>query len=188
MGRQFKLTILGSNSATPAYGRFPTSQYLNINDHCFLIDCGEGTQIRLSDYKLKRNKLSHIFISHMHGDHIFGLPGLITSMTLNSRSEKLVVVGPVGLKEYLETIIRLSYSQMSFDLEIIEIESKEKTLVLELDDVTVHTFPVFHRVPTNGYLFSQKLTERNIRKDVIEKYSLNVEQIKSIKNGNDLVF
>ena len=115
MNRQLKLTVLGSNSASPAYGRFPTSQYLNINDHSFLIDCGEGSQVRIAEYKLKRNKLSHIFISHMHGDHIFGLPGLITSMNLNSRQEKLTIIGPVGIKEFLDVVIRLSYSFMSFE-------------------------------------------------------------------------
>lgn len=188
MNRQLKLTVLGSNSATPAYGRFPTSQYLNINDHAFLIDCGEGSQVRIAEYKLKRNKLSHIFISHMHGDHIFGLPGLITSMTLSSRQQPLTIIGPKGIKEFIQSVLRLSQSRMNFDLIINEIEVSHKQLVLELADITVHAFPVYHRIPTHGFLFSQKLTSRKIRKEVISKYALSIQDILSIKAGNDFKF
>jgi len=187
VNRQLKLTVLGSNSATPAYGRFPTSQYLNINDHAFLIDCGEAAQVRIAEYKLKRNKISHIFISHMHGDHIFGLPGLITSMNLNSRKEPLTIIGPKGIQEFIDTVMRLSYSYMSFDLNITEIEVTQKEVVLDLRDVLVYAFPVYHRVPTHGFLFEQKIGERKIRKDVIPKYDLSVAQIKSIKSGENLV-
>jgi len=186
VNRQLNLTILGSNSATPAYGRFPTSQYLNINDFSFLIDCGEGAQMRIADYKLKRNKISHIFISHMHGDHVFGLPGLITSMNLNSRKNKLTVIGPIGIKEFLESIIRLSHSFMSFELDIIELSVEKKQLILDLNSVTVHAFPVYHRIPTHGFLFTQKITNRNIRKEVIRQYDLNVDHIKMVKAGFDL--
>ena len=122
----------------------------------------------------------------MHGDHIFGLPGLITSMNLNSRQEKLTIIGPVGIKEFLDVVIRLSYSFMSFELEIIEIEVSDKQLVLDLEDIAVHAFPVYHRIPTHGFLFTQKLMKRNIRKEVIEQYGLNIEQIKLIKAGQDL--
>ncbi|MBT8231850.1 MAG: ribonuclease Z [Saprospiraceae bacterium] len=188
MRGQFYLTILGSNSATPAYGRFPTSQVLTLNDHTFLIDCGEGSQIRMGEYKIKRNKISHIFISHMHGDHIFGLPGLITSLTLNSRKEPLTIYGPKGIKAFLDAVISMSYSHLSFDLIINEIETDKKISILAFEDVEIFAFPVFHRIPTYGYLFEEKAGPRNILKSAIHKYSLSVDQIKSIKAGNDLDF
>lgn len=178
---------MGSNSATPAYGRFPTSHYLNVNDHAFLIDCGEGAQVRLAQYKLSRNKISHIFISHMHGDHIFGLPGLITSMNLNSWKDKLTIFGPIGIKLFLTTVLKVSYSMMNFELEIVELDNSDKSLILDLEDVEVFKFPVYHRVPTNGFLISQKKQPRNIKKEVIKKYNLSIEQIKEIKAGRDMV-
>ncbi len=187
MNRQFHLTILGSNSAIPAYGRFPTSQILKVNGKSFLIDCGEGSQIRMSQYKIKKNSINYIFISHLHGDHVYGLPGLLTSMSLNSRKTPLEIFGPPGLKRLLSTVFELSKAYFSYQLNIHEYSSDRKLVILELDDIKVSLFPVFHRIETYGFLFEEKLSQKNIRKEVIEQYSMSIEEIKSVKNGADLL-
>lgn len=187
MNRQFHLTILGSNSAVPAFGRFPTSQYLKVHDFHFLIDCGEGCQIRLSQYKLKRNAINHIFISHLHGDHVYGLPGLLTSMSLNGRKEALTIFGPVGIQEMIQTVFRLSGAYMSYPVKFVELDSDGMTRILELDGLRVSAFPVFHRVPCYGYLFEEQLQEKNIIKEKISQYNISIEEIKAIKKGEALV-
>jgi ribonuclease Z len=184
--KEFELTILGSNSALPAYGRFPTSQVLRYDNDLFLIDCGEGTQMRLSHYKIKRNKISTIFISHHHGDHLYGLPGVITSMNHYNRTEPLTVVGPVGIEKYLNVIFEIGEAHINFDLDIIEINPIDKEQVYENSRLTVHAFPVYHRIPTYGYQFVEKQRTLNVLKDSIVKYSLTVEEIKALKSGNDI--
>lgn len=186
MSQRFHLTILGSNSAVPAYGRFPTSQVLEVNSHLFLIDCGEGTQIRMGQYKIKRNNISHVFISHLHGDHVYGLPGLLTSMSLSGRTKALTVYGPVGIKHLIDTIFSLSMAHLSYELTIHEIHSEKLTSILELDNVSVSAFPVYHRIPCYGYLFWEKKPLRNIRKEAIREYNLNIEEIKKIKQGHSI--
>lgn len=180
---KFEITILGSNSALPAYGRFPTSQILDIGQKLFLIDCGEGTQIRLGQYKIKRNKISHIFISHLHGDHLYGLPGVIISFNHTSRKEALTIFGPVGLKQYIDTCFEVSQVHLNFQIDIVELSQESELMVLETEQLTVHAFPVNHRVPTFGYRFQEKDSPRNIRKDAIKKYNLSLEQILNAKKG-----
>lgn len=186
MNRKFHLTILGSNSAVPAYGRFPTSQFLEVNDHKFLIDCGEGAQIRIGQYRIKRNKIEHIFISHLHGDHVYGLPGLLTSMSLNDRKSPLVIYGPVGIKEMIETMFRFSRAHMSYELRFVELEPDSKTCILELEGVKVSAFPVYHRLPCYGYLFEESFGEKNVIKEKIGEFSLSVDEIKALKRGEDI--
>ena len=186
VSRQFHLTILGSNSAVPAYGRFPTSQALKINNHLFLIDCGEGTQIRAAQYKVKRNQIDCIFISHLHGDHLYGLPGLLTSMSLNSRTKAIKVFGPVGIKRYLDTVFELSRAYMSFELELIELDNADAQTILDLPDVKVTAFPVYHRLPCYGYKFEEKQKEANVIKQSIKDFQLTVEEIKMAKEGLDI--
>ncbi len=182
----FELTILGSNSALPAYGRFPTCQILRFKRSCFLIDCGEGAQIRMNDYKIKRNKITHVFISHFHGDHLYGLPGVIGSMNHMGRKEPLTVFGPAGLKKYLDVINEIGEVHLNFDLKIIEIHNSELTEVYSDEEITVSAFPVFHRIPTFGYLFKEKQRTLNIKKSAIDKYSLTVDEIIRIKEGHSV--
>jgi len=186
LNRQFHLTILGSNSAVPAYGRFPTSQYLKINDHKFLIDCGEGTQIRIGQYRIKRNQIEHIFISHLHGDHVYGLPGLLTSMSLNDRKEPLSIFGPVGIKEMIETMFRFSRAYMSYELSFIELDLTTKTEILVMPGVKISAFPVYHRLPCYGYMFEERFGEKNVIKEKIGEYRLSVDEIKALKRGEDI--
>ncbi len=152
----------------------------------FLIDCGEGTQIRIGQYKIKRNSIDHIFISHLHGDHVYGLPGLLTSMSLNNRTKALQIFGPVGLKKMLDTVFEMSRAYFSFEIEITELKEGAHKTILDLPDAEVKCFPVYHRIPCFGYLFQEKLPERNVMKTAIEEFNLSIEEIKAAKRGEDI--
>ncbi len=182
----FKITILGSNSALAAHGRHPSSQFLNLDHHHILIDCGEGSQFRMNDLKLSKVKLEFIFISHLHGDHVFGLPGLITSMILLGRKELLTIVGPVGIKEFIENISKSSFTHYSFPIHCIETNPEEHQVVLENVTFSVENIPLKHGVPCNGYLFRQKERPLNLKEEVIGKYSLSTKQIIELKAGKSI--
>lgn len=143
--------------------------------------------MRLTQYGLKRNKIDVIFISHLHGDHIFGLPGLITSYILSSRVQPLRIVGPVGLLRFLDVCINLEKTKVPFELDIIEIEPDERPVVLENDQLTVSAFPLDHKITTSGFVFQEKDKERHLRPNVIEEYNIPYQKINGIKNGDDFV-
>ena len=148
-----KLTILGCYAATPRTFTNPTSQILEIKNRLFLIDCGEGTQVQLRKNKIKFSKINHIFISHLHGDHFFGLIGLVSTFSLLGRTTDLHIHGPKGIKEIITMQLRLSNSWTHFDLFFHELQSKESEIVFEDDKVIIKTIPLHHRVYTNGFLF-----------------------------------
>ena len=175
--------ILGSNAAMPNHGRITSSQVLLTDTKYYQIDCGEATQMRLSQYKVKRNRIAAVFISHLHGDHVFGLPGLITSYFHFSRKEDLHIIGPQGIQELLETILRLSECHLNFKVHITELDAEEKTLVYTDNVANVYAFPLNHRIKTNGYRFEEKESKVNIRKDQIQKLELSVEEILKLKDG-----
>ena len=180
----FELRILGSNSALPAHGRFPSSQVLSARDQLLLIDCGEGTQMQLSKYQIRRNKISHIFITHMHGDHVYGLPGLLSSFNHFSRTEPLTVFGPLGLRSWLEHIFLISEVHLNYELNIYEIgESKQHPTIFDDVGLSVKAFPLIHRVPTWGYRFDLEQQDYNLDPDSIDKFKLTVEEIRSVKKG-----
>ena len=147
-----KLQILGCYAATPRTITNPTSQVLEMKNHLFLIDCGEGTQVQLRKHKIKFSRINRIFISHLHGDHFFGLIGLISTFSLLNRENDLHVYGPKGIKEIILLQLKYSNSYTGYNLYFHELEDKESVLVYEDDNVTVHTIPLKHRVYTNGYL------------------------------------
>ena len=184
----FELTILGCSSAVPVYGRSLTAQVLNIKNRLFLIDCGEGTQFQLMKYKISYNKIQKIFISHLHGDHVYGLPGLINTMNLSDRQKPLKVYGPVGIKTMLDFIFELSgRNEFGFDLEIIELPVDKHLKIFEDKELKVYAFPLIHSLPTIGYRFEEKNILKNIKPDAILKYNLNYEQIKAAKRGEDII-
>ena len=183
----FEVTILGNNSAFPAHGRFPTSQVVQHDNDMFLIDCGEGTQIRLSEYKVKRSRIDHIFVSHLHGDHVYGLPGLLNSYAHFGRQRPMHIYGPKGIRQLLDTILRLSSSIVDYDIVYHELEGDGKRRILEINGLKICAFPLKHRVPTYGYMFSEKRPRINIRKDAIDQFSLSVSEIQAIKSGRDLI-
>ena len=140
----FAITILGNNSALPAFGRNPTAQVLQTNDNSFLIDCGEGTQIQMSKYKIKHSKISHIFISHLHGDHYFGLIGLITSMSLLNREQDLHLFGPSQLKDIIDIQLKVANTILSFDLHFHPLSDEGE--ICNTKKMTVSSFKVQHQI------------------------------------------
>ncbi len=184
---KFELTILGCNSAMPAHGRFPTSQVLNVSGELLLIDCGEGTQMRMSQYKIKRNQIRHVLISHLHGDHVYGLPGFLGSLSHLSRTAPIKVYGPPGLEEYINTCIRLSQSHIDYDIQIVEVTLTGVEQLFRTSKFTVDAFPVNHRIACMGFLIKETPRPINIRKDIIGEYQMSIAEIKSVKAGQDLV-
>ena len=181
------LTILGYNSAIPTVKSAPTSQFLEMEERCFLIDCGEGTQVQLRKAKAKFSKINHIFISHLHGDHVFGLPGLISSFRLLGRETPLHVYGPKGIKEMMETIFRITETHQGFEVVFHELSSKKSEKVFEDNRVEVFTIPLDHRIYCNGYLFKEKPKERHLNMQEISKYpEIEICDYHNLKRGKDI--
>ncbi|MFC2127981.1 ribonuclease Z [Bacteroidota bacterium] len=181
-----KLTILGCHSATPRIDAYPTSQFLEINDRHFLIDCGEGTQTLLRKHKIQFAKIRHIFISHLHGDHFYGLIGLISTFGLLNREHDLHIYGPKGIKEIIVLQLKTSKSWTRFNLIFHELESNSSQLIFEDKKVEVHTIPLDHRVYTNGYLFKEKLGERKLNMDAIsQNKEIEICDYHNLKKGKD---
>ncbi len=181
-----KLTILGCYAATPRTITNPTSQVLEIRNRMFLIDCGEGTQVQLRRNKLKFSKINHIFISHLHGDHFYGLVGLISTFMLLNRQTDLHVYGPKGIKEIILLQLRYSNSFTGYNLYFHELTSKESEVVYEDEKVIVKTIPLKHRVYTNGFLFEEKIRERKLNLDAVNRYKIDTCYYQKIKNGSDI--
>lgn len=182
----FKLLIVGSGSAVPTLQRAVTSQYLNFNERRILIDCGEGTQLQLRKYKVRFQRLQYIFISHLHGDHFLGIFGLLSSMNLLGRTQKLIIFCPDGLEKMIKTQFEISKVYLDFELEFITVSTKTKIKIFEDRILEVYAFPVKHRIECYGFLFREKPKELNIDKDQIEKYAISRSEIWAIKNGADL--
>jgi ribonuclease Z len=181
-----KLTILGCYAATPRSFTNPTSQVLDIKNRLFLIDCGEGTQVQLRKNKLKFSKINHIFISHLHGDHFFGLIGLISTFALLGRTTDLHVFGPKGIKEIIEMQLRLSNSWTNYQLFFHELESKESEIIFEDEKVIVKTIPLKHRVYTNGFLFQEKISDRTLDLNAVQNFEIDKCYYQNIKKGKDI--
>jgi len=182
-----KLTILGCYSATPRIAAHTTAQILETRGHVFLIDCGEGTQMELRKNKIKFNQIKHIFISHLHGDHCFGLIGLISTFRLLNRETNLHIYGPKGLKELILVQLKLSNSWINFELIFHEIESFKSELIYEDDKLEVRTIPLDHRVYTNGYLFKEKPFDRKLDIDATEANNIDVAYYRKLKQGEDVL-
>jgi len=180
------LTILGCYAATPRTFTNPTSQVLEIRNRLFLIDCGEGTQVQLRKNKIRFSRINHIFISHLHGDHFFGLVGLVSTFALLNRVTDLHIYGPKGLKEIISLQLRLSNSWPNYGLFFYELESKESELVFEDSKVIVKTIPLKHRVYTNGFLFQEKIRERKLDVKAVQNYEIDKCYFQNIKNGKDI--
>ncbi|TYB79863.1 ribonuclease Z [Bizionia myxarmorum] len=181
-----KLTILGCYSATPRIDTNPTSQVLEINNHLFLIDCGEGTQVELRRNKIKFARIKHIFISHLHGDHFFGLVGLISTFRLLTRETELHIYGPKGLKDIITLQMKLSESWTNYPLYFHELTSENSELIFEDDRVEVYTIPLKHRVYTNGFLFIEKPGERKLDMNAVLNADIDVAYYRKLKQGFDV--
>ncbi len=182
----FSLTILGSSSALPTSKRFPTAHLLNVNERFFLIDCGEGTQIQLRRYKARMGRINRIFISHMHGDHIFGLFGLLSSFQLLGRKNDLHIYGPGELNELI-TFYKNNFAQEGdYKLILHPVGHRGPQRIFSDEKVEVIAFPLKHRVPTSGYLFRERPAELNVKKEALDMYKPLIEQVVAIKKGEDL--
>lgn len=181
-----KVTILGCYAATPRTINNPTAQVLEIKNKIFLIDCGEGTQVQLRKSKVKFSKIEHIFISHLHGDHFFGLIGLISTFMLLGRVNDLHIYGPKGIKEVILLLLKLGKSYTSFGLYFHELTSNDSEVILEDDKIRVSTIPLKHRVYTNGFLFEEKNLDRKLNLPVIYDYQIDKLFYNKIKMGQDI--
>jgi ribonuclease Z len=181
-----KINILGCYAATPRTITNPTSQVLEIKNHLFLIDCGEGTQVQLRKFKIKFSKINHIFISHLHGDHFYGLIGLISTFMLLNRENDLNVYGPKGIKEIILLQLRASGSFTGYNLYFHELQSTESEVIFEDEKVLVKTIPLEHRVYTNGFLFQEKPGKRHLNVEAIEKYKIEQCYFNKIKAGGNI--
>lgn len=182
-----KINILGCYAATPRSFTNPTSQVLEIQNNHFLIDCGEGTQVQLRRNKIKFSKIKHIFISHLHGDHFYGLVGLVSTFRLLNRETELHIYGPKGIKEIITLQLKLANSWTNFPLIFHELASKEPEVIYENSKVIVSTLPLKHRVYTNGFLFKEKEGDRKLLIDKAEEYNIDFSLYKSLKKGKDVV-
>ena len=181
-----KLTILGCYAATPRTISNPTSQVLEIKNKVFLIDCAEGTQVQLRKSKVKFSKISHIFISHLHGDHFYGLIGLISTFMLLNREKDLTVFGPKGIKEIILLQLRASGSYTGYNLYFQELEATESETIFEDEKVIVKTIPLKHRIYTNGFLFQEKNIERKLNVEKVNQYNIDKVYFNKIKYGGDI--
>lgn len=182
-----KLTILGCYAATPRTFTNPTSQILEIKNRIFLIDCAEGTQVQLRKNKIRFSKINHIFISHLHGDHFFGLIGVVSTFTLLNRTSDLHIYGPKGIQEIIKLQLRLSNSWTNYGLFFHELESNDSEIIYEDDKVLVKTIPLKHRVYTNGFLFQEKIGDRKLNLDAVQNYEIESCYYQKIKNGKDII-
>lgn len=182
---RFDLTILGSAAAAPSLDRHPTAQVLNIDEHPYLIDCGEGTQIQLLRYNIKRNRIKTIFISHLHGDHYFGLIGLISTLHLQRRSEPLFIIGPEPLQAIIEIQLRASQTSLSYPLHYIVTHPEEPAIVWEDKRCIVSSIPLRHRIPTTGFLFTEQKQKRKIHIEQTTLHQIPTYFMPRLQAGED---
>ncbi|MDR1405796.1 MAG: ribonuclease Z [Prevotellaceae bacterium] len=182
----FELTILGINSALPTRNHYPAAQVLKMHERLFLIDCGEGTQVQMLRAGVKAPRLDAIFISHLHGDHVFGLFGLLSAMSMRGRKKELPVYAPAPMEAALRDHLRYFGSDMSFQVTVHHVDTDVPALIYENSTLSVHGIPLKHRVPSTGFLFREKTPQRNVRNPLIALHHLQVEDIVALKNGSDV--
>ncbi len=184
--KKFEIRILGCGAAAPTPYFLTTSQLVNIHDQLILIDCGEGTQLTLRKSKVKFQKIKTILISHMHGDHTLGLPGLIASMNLLGRTTELNIFGPAELEEMVRKVWHLTGTHIEFKVNFFVFNNVEKTEILETESFQVHSFPTKHRIPTCGFIISEKEGGHSLKVNAKKKYNLNHLEIQHLKRGGDV--
>jgi ribonuclease Z len=179
----FTVTVLGSGAALPTARRNPTAQYIVCNDRHLLIDCGEGTQMQLRNAGIKIQRINHILISHLHGDHFFGLVGLLSTMHLLGRDKGLTIYGPEQLEQIVRIQLEVGASKLNFDIQFVVLNGKENRLLFEDKLIEIHTFPLKHRIPTNGFLIKEKEKERKIIAEAVAEAGLKLADFPLLKKG-----
>jgi ribonuclease Z len=181
----FGVTILGNNSALPAFDRHPTAQVITMDEHLFLVDCGEGTQTQMTKYKIRRSKINHIFISHLHGDHYFGLIGLITSMGLLGRLQELHLFAPAALKEIIDLQLKVADTKLPFTLHFHSLQ--EEGIIMADNKVEISCFKVYHRIECWGFSFRQIKPLRRINPEKAKSYDVPSSFFEKLKWGQDYI-
>ena len=184
---EFNINILGCGSALPTTRHLATSQIVDLRDKLYMIDCGEGTQVQMRRMRVRFVRLAHIFISHLHGDHCFGLPGLISTLGMLGRTGELVVHGPKEVETYLRPVMDLFCRGMEFEVRFNPVDTRSHSLVMEDRSLSVYSIPLKHRIPTCGYLFAEKPKEAHIIREMTDFYQVPVRCMKDIKQGQDYV-
>lgn len=180
------VTILGSGAAVPTLHRGTTAQFINCQQRHILIDCGEGTQLQMRKFKVKFQSIEIVLISHMHGDHIFGLPGLISTMQLLGRTQPITIIGPKGIKEYLNSQFKISGTQKGFPINYLELSANSEQIVFEDKCIEIKTFPLNHRIQTQGYRINEKPSKRHLNKIAFDKTGVSIAYIQKLINGDDI--
>jgi ribonuclease Z len=182
----FEVTILGSGAALPTSNRNPTAQYVQCNDRHILIDCGEGTQVQLRKYHVHIQKINHILISHLHGDHFFGLVGLLSTLHLLGRDKGLTIYGPEELEQIIRLQLEVGGAKLGFDIQFVSLNGREDRLIYEDKLIEIRAFPLSHRIPTNGFLIREKPKERKLDAERFEEAGLSLTLIPRLKLGLDV--
>lgn len=183
---RFEVRLLGTNAAVPTPGRFSTSQVLHLESSAYLIDCGEGAQVRMQQFQVNPSRIGQVFISHLHGDHIYGLAGFLTSQMLMGRQKGIELFGPSGLEDFVTAQLKYSFTKLPFPIAFHVVDTDNPALVFEDRHIMVYSLPLLHRIPATGYLFRESPRDRNIRPEMILAYGLSVEQIVAAKKGADI--
>jgi len=181
-----EVKILGSNAAAPAHHRNQSSQIVRVQNQTFLVDCGESTQIQAKKFGIRIGKINHIMISHLHGDHYYGLMGLLSTMHLYGRETRLAIYGPPGLSEIISLQLRYSETSLNFDIDFHELTPGGSDVIFENPHLTVSTFPLNHRIPCSAFLFQEKPKRRRINKNVL-KEEIPPVHINALKDGKDVL-
>jgi ribonuclease Z len=185
---RFAVTVLGNNAALPAQGRHPTSQILHYHNRNYLLDCGEGTQMQIQRFRVKTGNLDFAFITHLHGDHYYGLLGLVTSMHLNQRKARFRVYAPEGLEEIIHVNLKYSHTELSFPLEIVAVDPTQHKKIGEDGSLDFFSVPLQHRVPCCGYVFVEKPRPTKFKKEMLEQHGVRgVKAIQQLKRGDPFV-
>ena len=184
----FSVTILGSGAALPTLRRAPSSQFIECNNRYILIDCGEGTQMQLRKTGVKFQKISHILISHLHGDHYFGLPGLLSTMHLLGRNQGITIYADPALEQILRSMLEYGGYKLSFDLNFVPLQFKEKNLIFEDNLLEIYSFPLRHRIPTCGFQIQEKQKEYRLDSKTIQQHpEIKIEHLHRLKKGENIV-
>ncbi len=183
----FDLNILGCGSALPTTRHLPTSQVIDLRDKLYMIDCGEGTQLQLRRMRIRFNRLNHIFISHLHGDHCFGLPGLLSTLGLLGRTASITIHAAKEIRDYMDPVMAVFCKGLPFEVKFNPIDPYQHALIMEDRSVSVYTIPLKHRIPTCGFLFVEKPSESHIIREMVDFYKVPVKMLKDIKQGQDFV-
>ncbi len=179
----FKIQILGCGSALPTTMHNPSSQLVDVNGKLFMIDCGEGTQLQMRKMGVRIGKLHSIFISHMHGDHVFGLPGLISTLGLLGRTAELTIYAHEEMEQFLNPILNLFSKNLSYEVRLEILQKEGHNLIFENKSITISSFPLKHRIATSGFLFKEKEKLRHIKREMIDFYNIPIREINNIKSG-----